>query len=181
MLAFINIIFLIALKTSARLLGQKSSIFQWTQTILLRKMGAAFTCIWRVSLAFSPGMNLFVDDFRNQFHCLNLIFFTAKTSPTKPRNLIRMLCNCHNNQHSFYMHSYKMNVYIAIQDLQWGSVWRVSCCAWYCKIHFAKEGVLPKNLRLQQVTCSLFVRWPKAFKAWPVHKGTESVVWYWFD
>lgn len=72
----------------------------------------------RVSLAFSPGMNLFVDDFRNQFHCLNLIFFTAKTSPPKARNLIRMLCNCHNNQHSFYMHSYKMNVYIAIQDLQ---------------------------------------------------------------
>lgn len=180
MLTFTNTIFLIALKTSARLLEQKNSVLQWTQAFLLRKMGAAFTCIWRLSLAFSPGMNLFVDDSRNQFHCLNLIFFTAKTSPPKPRNLIKMLCNCHNNQHSFYV----------LIKWMFTLLYRI-CSEAVCeespailgtvKFTLQKRELLPKNLRVQLVTCSIFGRWPKAFKGWPVHKGTESVVWYWFD
>lgn len=178
--AFINTIFLIALKTSARLLEQKNSILRWTQTFLLREMGAALTCIWRLSLAFSPGMNLFVDDFRNQFHCLNLIFFTAKTSPPKPRNLIRMLCNCHNNQHSFYILIKRMCTLLYRICSEVGCEESPAVLG-TVKFTLQKRELLPKNLRLQQMTCSLFVRWPRTFKAWPIHKDTEDVVWFWFD
>lgn len=121
MSAFINTFLLVALKHSARFLEETNSVLRQTQQFLLRKTGAAFPCIWWLSLALSPGMNIFLDDFRNPFHCLNLIFFTAKTNPPKtkkkrtkqkkkpnpkspqPRNLIRMLCNCCNLQHSFYL------------------------------------------------------------------------------
>ena len=157
MSAFINTIFLVALKHSARLLEETNSMLRWTQQFLLRKMGAAFTDIWWLSLAFSPGVNLFLDDFRNQFYCLNMIFFTAKTTkPPKSRNLIRMLCNCCNNQHSFYLF------------IKWtfALLYRI-CSGVVCKeqsatvpgtvkLHIAKEGSSPKEFKASAGDLSTF-------------------------
>lgn len=102
-------------------------------------------------------MNLFVDDFRNQFHCLNLIFFTAKTSLPKPGNLIKMLCNHHNNQHSSYV----------LIKLMFTLLYRI-CREVVCeespavlgtvKFTLQKRELLSKNLGLQLVTCLIFGR-----------------------
>lgn len=163
--AFINTVFLAALKYSARLLEETNSALRWAQQFLLRETGAALTCIWWLSLAFSPGGNFSLDDFRNQFHCLNMILFTAKrpTSP-KPRNLIRMLCNHCSSQNSFYLF------------IKWMVVLLCRICSEVipkeqhltvpgaAQLHISKGELLPKNLWLQQVTCALFATWPKPLR-----------------